>query len=233
MRVNRNQGQFKLPPSTKARWQWKLRICRWLSRYYPISGFTIEDVSAKTKKHARKWNKSFSPLEVGKQWFYAELAKIAPVKTIKGYETKVLRDQLGLKKSKDKMSDNFSAHCVDSWVMANSVVGGHTEPDNTDMLFIVPLRFHRRQLHMLEYAKGGKRKRYGGTISEGFKRGSWVRHPKWGVCYVGGTMDGEISLHSLETGKRLTQHAKPSDLKLLCTASWRIRKGESAHSSPR
>src|SRR5687767_10716713 len=32
MRQNRRQGQFKLPPSTRARWGWKLRIAQWLAR---------------------------------------------------------------------------------------------------------------------------------------------------------------------------------------------------------
>src|SRR5438105_1924527 len=32
-RTNRNQGRIPLPPSTKARWQWKLRLCRWLAHY--------------------------------------------------------------------------------------------------------------------------------------------------------------------------------------------------------
>jgi hypothetical protein len=59
----------------------------------------------------------------------------------------------------------------------------------------------------------------------GLKRGSWVKHPKFGLTYIGGTTHGRISLHSLETGKRLTQNAKPEDCSLLTYTSWRIRKG--------
>lgn len=228
MRVNRNQGQFKLPPSTRARWGWKLRLCHWLARRFPIAAFVVEDIAAMTKPGKRRWNRSFSPLEVGKQWFYRQLGQLAEVHTRKGYETKADRDALGLKKSKQKMSDNFTAHCVDSWVLANWWVGGHTAVDNTAMLYIVPLRFHRRQLHMLRPAKGGVRKPYGGTMSLGFKRGSWVRHPKWGVCYVGGNFKGRLSLHSLQDGKRLTQAAKPEDCQFLTFAAWRLRKGEGA-----
>jgi len=93
------------------------------------------------------------------------------------------------------------------------------------------LRFHRRQLHVLQPAKGNLRKRYGGTLSMGFKRGSWVKHPKYGVCYVGGASNGRISLHTLDTGKRLCQNAKPEDLTFLCTASWRTRKGNAVSSA--
>lgn len=228
-RTNRNQGQFRLPPSTKARWGWKLRLCSWLARYYPVTGFVVEDIAAVTKPGKRRWNRSFSPLEVGKTWFYTELSKIAQVGLVKGYDTAAERETLGLKKSKQKLSDSFDAHCVDSWVLANMQTGGHTTPDNKTLLYIVPLRFHRRQLHMLQAAKGGIRKPYGGTLSMGFKRGSWVKHPKYGVCYVGGTTNNRISLHDLTTGKRLCQNAKPKDCNLLTLSSWRIRR---PHSSP-
>jgi hypothetical protein len=224
LRTNRNQGQSRLPPSTRARWGWKLRLCQWLARYYPISVFVVEDIKVETKPTKRRWNQSFSPLEVGKKWFYAELAKLAEVQTRTGWETKSERDKLGLEKSKAKLIDTFTAHTVDSWVLANSYFSGHSVPDNTAMLYIVPLRFHRRQLHYLQPGSGGLRKPYGGMDSMGLKRGSWVKHPKYGLSYVGGTYNGRISLHSLQDGKRLCQNAKPEDCKCLTTASWRIRK---------
>ena len=167
---------------------------------------------------------------MGKHWFYRELGRIARVVTRQGYETKALRDKLGLKKSTQKMSDSFAAHCVDSWVLANEAVGGHTAPDNTDILYIVPLRFHRRQLHLLQPAKGNVRKPYGGTLSLGFKRGSWVKHPKHGLCYVGGTTAGTVSLHRMQDGVRIAK-VKPEMLTFLCTASWRVKKGEARHSA--
>jgi hypothetical protein len=228
MRVNRNQGQVRLPPSTRARWGLKLRLCQWLARYYPIETYVVEDIAAVTKKGSRKWNQSFSPLEVGKQWFYAELSKLGQVKLYQGYETAAERNALGLKKSKAKLADTFEAHCVDSWVLANLGVGGHTAPDNKAMLYIVPLRFHRRQLHRLQPETGGIRSPYGGTVSMGFKRGSWVKHPKYGLVYVGGASHGRISLHSLQDGKRLCQNAKPEDCILLTYASWRTRKEKGA-----
>lgn len=160
---------------------------------------------------------------MGKTWFEAELAKVALICTRPGYDTKVMRDQLGLKKTKQKLSDTFEAHCVDSWVLANSYTGGHSKPDNTAMMYIVPLRFHRRQLHRLGPGKDGLRAPYGGTRSLGFKRGSWVKHPRYGLCYIGGSSAGSISVHRMQDGKRLTQTAKPADLSFLCTASWRVR----------
>lgn len=210
----------RIPPSTLARWQTKLRIVNVLRSIFPISDYVPEDIKAKTRPRQRRWNRSFSPLQVGKNWFYGELRKLGKVTLRLGWETKELRDALGLKKSKSNQN-SFKAHCVDSWVLANSVVGGHTEPDNTSILFLTPLRFHRRQLHRLQASKGVGRRSYGGTISNGFKRGSIIRHPKWGVSYVGGCLRDRISLHSLETGKRLTQTAKVDDCKFLSYNSWR------------
>src|ERR1035437_5663678 len=225
----------KVPPSTKSRWQVKLRMIDKFSKVIPITHFNYEDVAAVTKKGKRKWNLSFSPLEVGKQWFYDELRKRGILDTKAGHETAELRKNAGLKKSKNKMSENFDAHCVDSWVLANHTVGGHITPDNIDILYVTPLQFHRRRLHVQQPAKGGVRKKYGGTMSMGFKRGSIVIHPKHGLCFVGGTSTHKqiinskkyeydrISLHSLKDGKRLSQQVKPTDVKFLTYNSFLTR----------
>ncbi|MDQ2100071.1 MAG: RRXRR domain-containing protein [Tychonema bourrellyi B0820] len=230
-RANRLVNKNRIPPSTKARWQWKLRIVNWLTLMFPISTIVVEDVKARTWKNGRKWNVSFSPLEVGKHWFYSEIIKIAHLEIKSGNDTYNLRQELGLKKSKQKLSNKFEAHCVDSWVLANWYAGGHTQPDNTKLIEVIPLEFHRRQLHRLQNSTGHIRPRYGGTLSVGFKRGSIVKHPKYGFCYVGGWQEfptkkdpyrKTISLHDLKTGKRLCQNAMPIDCKFLSYNSWRI-----------
>lgn len=218
-RSNRGVG-FRLPPSTRARWGWKLRIATWLSKMFPISRFAVEDIKAHSNG-GRRWNASFSPLEVGKKWFYKQLEKLAPVDTLQGYETAELRRKHRLAKSKNKLSEIFEAHCVDSWVLANWYTGGHTYPDNKRMLLVTPLRFHRRQLHRLQPEIGGTRKVYGSTRSLGFKRGSLVKHVKYGLVYVGGFLKQRLSLHCLSTGKRLGQSFKPEDCKFLAFNTWR------------
>lgn len=232
-RHNRGVG-FRLSPSTRARWGWKLRIANWLSKLYPISCFVVEDIKAATRKCkddyatfgqtdglAKRHNKSFSPLEVGKTWFYQELAKLGRVETKQGFETFEMRNQMGLNKLKDKSSKGFYAHCVDSWTLSNSFVGGHTKPENTRVRRITPLRFHRRQLHVQNPTEGGVRKNYGGTRSLGFTRGSLIKHTKKGLVYVGGTSGGRISLRDVETGKRLGQRFKPEDCIFLSFNTWR------------
>lgn len=216
-RLNRtSQRKPRIPPSTKARWDFKLRVINWLNKLFPVSVVIVEDIKAKSKEGKPRWNKSFSPLQVGKNWFYDRIPDLV---TKQGYETKALRDELKLKKTSNKLSKSFDAHCVDSWVLANSVVGGHTVPDNKEMIYLRPLRFHRRQLHVFVPAKGGIRKPYGSTRSMGLKRGSLVRHKDNVVYYVGGTYGGGVALHNM-LGKRVKTRVKPKDCKFLCYNSW-------------
>src|SRR5260370_14072092 len=147
MRQNRKHSRKKLRPSTRARWQWKLRLAKRLCQIFPVSLFVVEDIKAKTKPNKRHWNRSFSPLEVGKQWFYEELSKLAPVQTRQGYQTKELRDQLGLKKTGKKLAEVWEAHCVDAGCLAYSVVGGQKQPDTRRLVGIAPLTGHHRHLH--------------------------------------------------------------------------------------
>jgi hypothetical protein len=144
------------------------------------------------------------------------------VQTLSGYTTKALREEAGLHTSRKKMSDAWNAHYVDAFVLVNSAVGGPPYPTSQSMLNLVPLRSHRRQLHRLQAAKGGVRASFGGMLSLGLKRGAWVRQPRRCVVYVGGTTSGRLSLHAMQTGKRLTQNARVSDCRLLCTASWHV-----------
>jgi RRXRR protein len=234
-----NRRGRSLAPSTKARWNWKLRIVNWLQKMYPIAAFVVEDIKAVTKKYkeayeavkqhtgaAREFNISFSPLQYGKNWFYTELGKLGRVETLQGYETKELRDNQGLHKSSNKLGESFDCHCVDSWVLANWFVGGHARPDNKQILFVTPLRFHRRQLHVQNPVAGGIRRKVGSTISLGFKRGSLVKYSKKnskGLAYVGGTSRGKISLCSISTGKRLGKEFSANHLRFLTYNTWRTR----------
>jgi hypothetical protein len=223
-RKNRAQNKKKRnPPSTKARWQWKLNILKFLIKLFPISDVVVEDVKATSRKNGKKWNRNFSPIECGKQWFYDQILKLGKLWIREGWQTAETRNMLGLKKNKNKMSLTWDAHCVDAWCLTYDIIGGDSVPDDTQMLYLTFIPFRRRQLHLFQPAKGGIRRSHGGTRSCGFKRGSLVRHPKYGVTYVGGTMNSRISLHSIETGNRLTQCAKPEDLKFLAYNGRRAR----------
>ena len=63
-RTNRLANTERIPAGTRARWDWKLRILDWLSKLYPLTDVCVEDIKARTIERAKKWNTSFSPLEV-------------------------------------------------------------------------------------------------------------------------------------------------------------------------
>jgi hypothetical protein len=220
-RSNRRVG-FRLPPSTRARWGWKMRIAVWLKKMFPVTAFVVEDVQARTIKNGRKWNVQFSPIECGKTWFYEQLSEIARVDLRRGYETHEIRTGLGLPKTKDKLAKQFSAHCVDAWVLANDWVGGHLKPDNERVLLLEPIQFRRRNLHDQLFAKGGIRRRVGGTISLGLKKGRLAKHVQHGLCYIGGNMNGRLTICDVSTGARIARNAKTEDLRLLAFNSWRF-----------
>ena len=144
-----NRKRDPIPPSNKARWQFKIRVVKVFDALFPISNIGIEDIKAVAKKGGRKWNKSFSTLEVGKNWCYSQLEIIAPVTKFDSYtDTYLTRQKWGLKKSKAKLSNGLDAHCVDSWVLAYLLVGGHTSPENTLLMECKPIRIYPRQLHV-------------------------------------------------------------------------------------
>ena len=209
-RMNRLSNKKRIPAGTRARWHWKIRILDWLSKLYPVSHVCVEDIKAQSIKSARKWNQSFSPLEVGKNWFYSEIEKRWQLYTLQGYETKELRNSLGLKKSKDKLSESFDAHCVDSWCLAYHVIGGEPIVDNAAVFCIAPIPIQRRNIHREVPKKGGVRSRYGGTRCLGYTKGTLVKSIKWGLCWISGHHDGKINLTQMETGKQRTMQKQDS-----------------------
>lgn len=67
---NRLTGRSLLPPSTRARWEAKAHVIAEIRKIYPITYVVVEDVQAKTRKGQRRWNKNFSPVQVGKEHLY-------------------------------------------------------------------------------------------------------------------------------------------------------------------
>lgn len=213
-RFNRKVGN-RIPPSTRARWLQHLNIIEWMNKIFPITNVSIEDIKAETKKGKRSWNKHFSPLEVGKNWFYSCVQEQFELHTFRGYDTFNMRNSYGFHKNVDKSKKDFYTHCMDAWCLANEVIGSQTKIDNERVLYLKPLMYHRRKIHEILPKKKGFRRTYGGTISDGLKRGVLVIHSKYGLSIVGGASKKGISLHNVNTNKRLCQNAKKKDLKIL------------------
>ncbi len=221
---NRLGGKKRIPPSTRSRWEAKARIIAQLLKIIPLTDVVVEDVCAELRKgKGGKWNRAFSPVQVGKEHLYKLLTKMGlTLHLCRGHQTKELREKYGLKKTKSKSKQDFSSHAVDGWVMAASISGAE-QPTCTRLWYIVGAQLHRRQIHRLQASKGGERKPYGGTRSLGLKRGTVLKHAKYGLCTVGGfdRKRSTISLHNYRTNKRLTQGAKVKDCRVLTWGAFR------------
>ena len=192
-----NRKGKKVPPSIRANRQLELRVVAELCQLFPVSKIVYEYVKARTKKGC-----SFSPVQVGQKWAIEQLEKLAPVRTLYGWQTATMRDHLGLGKSKDKGEQSPQSHAVDGVALAASEFVEyrkyHTNDSRgadwfgsvnvTSAQFVVVHRppVSRRQLHLMVPAKGGLRRKYGGTVTRhGFRKGDLVIAEKKGVQSIG------------------------------------------------
>lgn len=221
---NRLRRQHRLPPSTRARWEAKARIVIQLQQILPLTDAAVEDVNARTRPgRGGRWNTAFSPVQVGKEHLYRRLRALGLAITLyEGYQTKALREQYQLTKTSAKDKRVFESHVVDAWVLASDVLGMKGLPCRR-LWYVTEVRFKRRQLHKLQAAKGGIRKPEGGTRSLGLKRGTLVRHPRYGLVSVGGydRKKQTISLHTYRTNKRVTQTAQVADCRIIVWTPYR------------
>jgi len=220
-----NRRQCKLVPSIRANRQLELRIVSELCQLYPVAEIRYEYVQADVdltsgRKKARS-GKGFSAVMVGQKWMLEQLKQFAPVITIYGYQTSSTRKHLGLTKHKsDKSKAEFNTHAVDGVSIAAShfvefrQYHKHGEDgadwvgfvNITDAPFFVVRRppYSRRQLHLMVPAKGGLRRKYGGsTTRHNARKGDLVNSPK-GIGYVSGDTEKQISV-SDANWKRLGQ----------------------------
>ncbi len=227
---NRKQG--KLPPSIRANCQLLLRVVTELSKIYPINSIVYEyckaDVDLTSGRKKAKSGKGFSPVMVGQAWLLKQLAKLAPIIKKLGWQTSNLRKHLGLEKQKHSKGDITPAtHAVDAVTLAsfaftdylpfeNSGGRGHCWQGKvaiTDAPFFVIRRppISRRQLHLMVFAKGGVRRKYGGTVTgQGLRKGDLVVAERKGIEYVGwcsGDTKTQVSV-SDSNWKRLGQFSK-------------------------
>lgn len=210
-----NRRQNKLPPSIRANRRLELRVVTELCRLFPISKIVYEYVEA-------KGSKSFSPVMVGQKVMLGWLSALAPVETRFGYETANLRTQLGLVKSKDKSVQSPESHAVDGLALACSEfikyrsfytakTRGHTWTGSvqlTPSVFRVIRRppISRRQLHLMVPAKGGVRRKYGGTTTPfDIRKGDMVKY-KDIIGYCSGFTGNNLSVSDSDW-RRLGRYA--------------------------
>ncbi|MEI2578390.1 RRXRR domain-containing protein [Scytonema sp. PRP1] len=193
-----NRKQNKLPPSIRANKELELRVTKELVKLFPVTQVTYEYVKA-------KGDKGFSPVMVGQKVMLQWLTKIAPTNVQEGWQTSILRQQLGLakdKKNKEKQTPETHAHDGVALAASNFMKFEKFHTANTRghrwvgevLVTSAPFRIiarpnlFRRQLHFENPVKDaqGNRKRKGGTITPfGMRSGDLVKAEKAGKSYIG------------------------------------------------
>lgn len=195
-----NRRTKKLPPSIRANKQLELRVVKELLKIFPISHIRYEIIKARTENGK---GKGFSPAMVGQKIMLEWLEQLRPTTTQEGWQTSILRQQLGLAKDKsDKSDQKPETHAHDGIAIAAShfISFERFYTANTrghhwvGQVTVTPAPFriisrpnlYRRQLHFENPEFGGTRKRKGGTVTPfGLRSGDKVRAEKAGVTYVG------------------------------------------------
>jgi len=214
--------KFRVPPSTKSRWDTKLNMIKFLLGILPITIINVEDIKARTLKGKKKWNISFSPLEVGKAYFYQAIKDLnIQLILTEGYNTKLHRDKRGFAKSKAKLDFSWEAHNGDSHSLCEIVLQTDILP-YLGLWQINYLQYYRRQLHVLQPIKNNIRKAYGTSISLGMPRGAVISYNN-NLYYLGGSSKNMVAIHSIITGKRIKQYVKKEDINMLYTSNRRVQ----------
>jgi hypothetical protein len=160
---------------------------------------------------------------VGQKWAVSQLKKITPVTPKNGWETANMRSVLGLVKDHQKSKAILETHAVDGIALAATVFNRKltTHRQNSRIVdfenaTVTPAPFavvrrppiSRRQLHLLQLAKGGKRRKYGGTTTRhGVCKGDFVEVTRAGKTYCGwvsGDTATQISVSDIDW-KRIGQ----------------------------
>ena len=200
-RFNNRRGS-KLPPSIRSNRQLEIRIVKELAHLYPVTDIVYEIVKA-------NGSKSFSPVMVGQNWAVSQLGEIAPITAKYGWETAKMRDILGLVKHREKSRAILETHAVDGIALGATVFNekrttyrqksrlvSFENATVTSASFAVVRRppICRRQLHLLQFSKGGKRRKYGGTTTQhGVRKGDYVEATRAGKVYRGWVSGGTVT----------------------------------------
>ena len=201
-----NRRQKGLPPSINANKLLEQRVITELRKIYPVSHFVYEIVKA-------NGTKSFSPVMVGQLQQIAWLKSQLPTEVLEGWKTSILRREIGLLKNKaDKSLQEPATHAVDGIALAASHFIqykidrinrsanwiGDVKLNNSPFVVISRPPYSRRQLHLLQFSKGGERRAYGGSKTiNNFRKGDLILYKskdKNIVGYCSGSTGKSLSI---------------------------------------
>jgi RRXRR protein len=214
-----NRRQRGVPPSIRANRDLEWRVLDELTLVFPFQTIVYEVVKA-------RGDKGFSPVMVGQKWQLQNLRDAwDDVRELNGWETTNIRRELELEKQKHSKGDAIPAtHAVDGVALACSVFIKYGMIDRYSRgwkgdVAVTPAPFtiirrppiSRRQLHLMVAAKGGIRRKYGGTVTRhGFRKGDYVEATQGDKTYrgwVSGDTEKQVSV-SDANWKRLGQFSK-------------------------
>jgi hypothetical protein len=214
-----NRRGCKIPPSIRANRDLEWRVLDELTLIFPFETVAYEVIKA-------RGDKGFSPVMVGQVWQLNRLkSAFDNVHEVNGWETAQIRTQLGLEKQKHSKGDAIPAtHAIDGVALACSIfinygvtsrssMGWRGNVTITSAPFCVIRRppISRRQLHLMVPAKGGVRRKYGGTVTRhGLRKGDYVEATQGNKTYrgwVSGDTEKQISASSANW-RRLGQFSK-------------------------
>jgi hypothetical protein len=205
-RFSNRKDRETLPPSIKANKQLEQRVITELLKIFPVTNFVFELVKA-------KGSKSFSPVMCGQKLQVKWLESFLPTTTIEGWKTSILRDKLGLVKNKaNKSVQEPATHAIDGIALAchhfikyvedkvNQCADWFGTVNVTKSQFVILGRpkYSRRQLHLMQFSKGGVRRNHGGSKTlRGFRKGDLVLYTyknKNVVGYCSGSTGDKLSV---------------------------------------
>lgn len=205
---NRKGKAGWIAPSQLAKVQLRIRVMERLCRILPVTDIVIEDV--KFNHYKKRWGKHFSTVEIGKAKVYEVARELATLWLLRGWETAQARKDYGIKKCSQKSKLVPESHANDAWAMVCWLYGWKPRNDTSEFYIWQRQECSRRQLHLQNPAKGGNRRRYGGTTypGSGLRKGDIIRYDGEVMGYVGGWTKGRkvVSLVGGD-GKRIRQAA--------------------------
>lgn len=203
---NKNRDDF-IAPSQLQIVNSRLKCMNELFKCYPINQVAVEDV--KFNHRNKKWGKNFSTIEVGKKKLYdyiREKVGVGNLILFSGLDTKAFREKYNLKKSHKKAIKVFSAHCVDSFAIANELANGIAMPNEIFTYVDDNYRYVRRRLHDTQPAKSGIRAKFSTGNFKGIRKGSMCEFGQ----IVGGTKNQVwyCDFELQENGRKIYQKCK-------------------------
>jgi hypothetical protein len=246
---NRRQG--KLAPSIRANRQLELRIVSELCKLYPVAEIRYEyvraDVNLTSGRKKARSGVGFSPVMVGQRWMLKQLEPFASVVKVEGYQTASTRKHLGLEKNKaNKSKAEFQTHAVDGVALAASHFVEYRQyhkagEDGADWFGTVTVTTapffvirrppdSRRQLHLMVPARGGERRKYGGSTTPfNIRKGDIVKYKNI-IGFCSGYTGKNLSISDVNW-KRLGRYAA-SKVELVARSKRLLVSVASSHTQP-